>query len=289
MFSYFADQGAGLHLAYSYDGLNWHDVSDSIFLVPKVGGDKLMRDPSVTCGPDGTYHMVWTTSWHEKCIGYASTRDFINWTAQKQIDVMDSEPQTRNTWAPEITYNQTDSLFYIYWASTVPGKHSFVPTSENENGSNHRLYYTSTKDFTSFSPTKFFFNKEFSVIDGALIHSQKNNDWIMFLKNENSLPPEKNIRIIRTSDLNSGFPGDVSEPISSSGEWCEGPSPLYVGDTLYVYYDKYVLGKYGASRSLDDGNSWEDISDKVVFPEGMRHGTAFTVPEHILQNLLPSN
>lgn len=284
LFSYFSGEGDGLHLAYSYDGLKWNAVSDSIYIVPEVAEDKLMRDPSVTCGPDGTYHLVWTTSWHNRCIGYASTKDFIHWSAQKRIDVMADYPSARNTWAPEITYNADDSMFYIYWASTLP-EHTFVQTSEAEKGLNHRLYYTKTKDFETFAPTKMFFNPDFSVIDAALLRSKKENDWIMFLKNENSAPAEKNIRYIRAKDLNIGFPGEVSAPISGK-DWSEGPSPLYVGDTIYVYYDKYNVGKYGASRSVDDGKTWEDVSDQVTFPKGIRHGTAIKVPESLLKNLL---
>jgi hypothetical protein len=32
--------------------------------------------------------------------------------------------------------------------------------------------------------------------------------------------------------------------------------------------------------------TWEDISDKIFFPEGVRHGTVFEADEKILDNLL---
>ena len=36
-----------------------------------------MRDLSICLAPDGTFHMVWTTSWHDDIIGYASSPDLI--------------------------------------------------------------------------------------------------------------------------------------------------------------------------------------------------------------------
>ena len=65
LFSYFSDrefggrsgESAGLHLAYSYDGLKWTALNDDKpLLVPEVGKDRLMRDPSICRGPDGTFH-----------------------------------------------------------------------------------------------------------------------------------------------------------------------------------------------------------------------------------------
>ena len=68
VFSYFMGNGEdGLHLAYSRDGLTFHTLNGGrSLLTPQVGGDKLMRDPCICRGPDGTFHMVWTVSWKEK-------------------------------------------------------------------------------------------------------------------------------------------------------------------------------------------------------------------------------
>ena len=80
LFSYFInDSKDGLHLAYSYDGLNWLPLHGGrSYLTPAVGKDKLMRDPSICQSPDGTFHMVWTSSWTDRIIGYASSRDLVH-------------------------------------------------------------------------------------------------------------------------------------------------------------------------------------------------------------------
>lgn len=43
-----------------------------------------------------------------------------------------------------------------------------------------------------------------------------------------------------------------------------------------VYFDKYTNHTYGAVSSTDLEH-WTDISGKVSFPEGARHGSVFTI------------
>ena len=287
LFSYFInDSRDGLHLAYSYDGLNWTALNGGkSYLLPVVGKDKLMRDPSICQAPDGTFHMVWTSSWTDRIIGYASSRDLVHWSEQQAIPVMMHEPDAHNCWAPELFYDEPSQTYYIFWATTIPGRHKEVATSESEKGLNHRIYYVTTKDFRTFSKTKMFFNPDFSVIDAAIVKDPKREDLIMVVKNENSNPPEKNLRVTRTKKIEKGFPTKVSAPITGK-YWAEGPAPLFVGDTLYVYFDKYRDHRYGAVRSLDYGETWEDVSDQVFFPRGIRHGTAFAVDVSIVESLI---
>lgn len=282
LFSYFKGNGEdGLHLAWSEDGKAWKTLrNDASFLKPEIGKDKLMRDPSVVQDGAGTFHMVWTSGWWDQGIGYASSKDLKNWSEQKNIPVMEKFEGTRNAWAPELFYDKKDKLFYIFWASTVPGTAKEVATSESEKGLNHRMYYVTTKDFNTFSETRLYFDPGFSVIDCAIL--QKAGQYYMFLKNENSAPPEKNIRVT-VSKKPRDFPVEVSAPITGK-YWAEGPAPLQVGEYVYVYFDKYTEKKYGAVRSKDLVH-WEDVSEQVSFPAGVRHGTAFRVSRKVWENL----
>src|SRR5688500_488406 len=66
----------GRPLAASRARYRWETLNAGrSYLTPSVGTAKLMRDPCVARGPDGIYHMVWTSGWNENNIGYASTRD----------------------------------------------------------------------------------------------------------------------------------------------------------------------------------------------------------------------
>jgi beta-xylosidase len=287
LFSYFVGQSDGLHLAYSYDGLKWTALNDGRpMMTPTVGQDRLLRDPSIVQAPDGTFHMVWTSSWNDRIIGYASSRDLIHWSEQQALPVMEHEPEALNSWAPELFYDEPSRTYYIYWATTIPGRHTPVASAEREKQWNHRIYYCTTKDFQTFSETKIFFNPDFNVIDAAIVKDPKTRQLIMVVKNENSLPAEKNLRITTTKDIKKGFPTKVSAPITPDKVWCEGPTPLFVGDTLYVYFDMYTSHRYGLVRSLDHGKTWENLSDELQMPKGIRHGTAFRVNEKVLEPLL---
>lgn len=284
LFAYFIGNGEdGLHLAYSYDGLEWKALKDGkSFLTPTVGKDRLMRDPSIVQGPDGMFRMVWTSGWWDRGIGYASSKDLVHWSEQQNIPVMEYEPTAKNAWAPELFYDKKSKDYYIFWASTVPSLHPDAPDSATEKGLNHRLYNVTTKNFKNFSTTKLFFDPDFSAIDGAIL--QRGNEYMLFLKNETLRPVQKNIRVSATKNLQKGFSTDVSAPITGK-YWAEGPSPLLVDGYVYVYFDKYTSHRYGAVRSKD-GKVWEDVSDKVSFPKGMRHGTAFQISINVLESLL---
>ncbi|MFK7832559.1 MAG: prolyl oligopeptidase family serine peptidase [Winogradskyella sp.] len=282
MFSYFKGNGKdGLHLAYSKDGYTWKPLKNNTsFLTPKVGKDKLMRDPCIVKGADGLYHMVWTVSWTDKGIGYANSKDLIHWSEQQFIPVMQHEKGTRNTWAPEITYDTQRKAYMIYWASTIEGKFPETQISEDK-GYNHRIYYTMTKDFKIFSATKLLYDPEFNVIDASI--QKQNNTYVMFLKDETKKPVQKNLKIAYSDHLTGPYT-NASAPITGN-YWAEGPTATKIAGNWVVYFDKYTDHKYGAVQSTDL-KTWVDISDKIEFPEGARHGTVFKISLEAFNNLL---
>lgn len=287
LFTYFTKNGEdGLHLAWSADGYTWQKLNQGrSYLAPTVGRSKLMRDPCVIRGPDGTYHMVWTSGWTENNIGYASTRDFVNWSVEKEIPVMAHEPAVRNSWAPEVIYDDRRSEFLIFWASTIPEK--FPETAgTSEKDYNHRLYYTTTKDFVTFAPTKLFYDPGFSVIDGTFLTADGHHTLIV--KDETANPPHKYLQLANAPDLHGPF-GKLSAPFSPPGLWSEGPTAIKIGDEYLVYFDAYRKNHYGALRSRDL-KTWEDVTDKISFPdEGtplrVRHGTVIAVPAELVAQL----
>lgn len=284
LFSYFRGNGEdGLYLAASDDGYTFTAINnDKPLLQPTAGNDKLMRDPCIIQGPDGTFHMVWTVSWNERGIGYSSSKDLITWQKQKFIPVMKYEPTARNCWAPEVFYDDATQQFIIFWSTTIPG---YSPETEKtaDAGWDHRMYYTVTKDFNTFSKTKIFYDHGFNVIDGTLL--KNNNIYYLFLKDETRYPPQKNIRVATAQNVEGPY-STPSIPITGN-YWAEGPTALKIGDKYIVYFDKYAENKMGAICSSDLKN-WDDISDKISFPQGIRHGTIFKVKRKIFDKLLKS-
>lgn len=273
LFSYFKDNGQdGLHFAYSIDGYNWKALkNDSSFLKPTAGKDKLMRDPCIIRGADGKFHMVWTVSWNEQSIGYASSADLINWSVQRDIPVMAHEPTARNCWAPELTYDARKKEYMIYWATTIPGRFT-AGDNAGDDKYNHRMYYVTTKDFVKFSPAKLLYDHHFNVIDATIIPNGR--EYMMFLKDETKKPPQKNIRISTSKNLTGPY-SKPSAPITGD-YWAEGPTVLKKDGKWIVYFDKYTQHKYGAIESTD-GKNWKDVSDQISLPKGLRHGTIFVV------------
>jgi predicted GH43/DUF377 family glycosyl hydrolase len=281
VFSYFNNNGQdGLHLAGSKDGLNWKPFNnDKSFLIPNVGKDSIMRDPCVAYGLDGQFHMVWTDSWTDRGIGYASSRDLIHWSKQVFIPVMQQEDSARNCWAPEITVDPVNATYMIYWATTIKGK--FAETfSLADSKYNHRIYYVTTKDFNTFSETKLLYDPGFNAIDATIVHDS--NRYIMFLKDETREPVQKNLKIAYSTNLTGPYSA-ASKPITGN-YWAEGPTTLKKDGKWIVYFDRYRDHKYGAIQSTDLVN-WTDISDQISIPKGLRHGTIFTVSEDVYKLL----
>jgi Predicted unsaturated glucuronyl hydrolase involved in regulation of bacterial surface properties, and related proteins len=281
-FSYFKGNGEdGLHLAYSYDGFRWTALNgDRSLLKPELSKDKLMRDPCIIRGGDGRFHMVWTVSWTDRGIGYASSTDLQNWSEQQYIPVMAHEPEARNCWAPEITYDPGNDEYIIYWATTIRGR--FPETQiEADNGYNHRMYYVTTKDFKTFSETELFYEPGFNVIDATVVRDS--GRWVMFLKDETREPAQKNIKIACADQLKGPYSA-AGEPITGD-YWAEGPTATKIDGEWTVYFDKYIDHRYGAVASKDL-ISWHEVSHHLRMPEGIRHGTVFRISKQELQRLI---
>jgi len=281
VFAYFKNNGKdGLHMAGSNDGLNWKAFkNDQSFIVPEVGKDSIMRDPCIVKGLDGQFHMVWTDSWTDKGIGYASSKDLIHWSTQVFIPVMQHEDSALNCWAPEITVDPISQTYMIFWATTIKGRFSET-YSPMESGYNHRMYYVTTKDFKTFSETKLLYDPGFNVIDATIV--REDGRYIMFMKDETREPAQKNLKIAYADNLTGPYTA-AGKPITGN-YWAEGPTSMKKGETWIVYFDKYRDHKYGAIQSTDLIN-WTDISDRISLPKGLRHGTIFTVNKDVY-NLL---
>ena len=292
-----------LRFLYSFDGYHWTNVPGT-FLSADVGTNKQFRDPSIVRGPDGTFHLVWTAGWHgDQGFGCASSRDLIHWSEQKFVPVMTNEPTAVNVWAPEIFYddvlrgsrreeaqikigkrqsatgNRSEpphvGCYIIVWGSTIPGR---FPDKLEKHDNNHRLYFTTTRDFKSFTPAKLFFEPGFSVIDGFIL---KDAGRYVLVHKDNSRPM-LNLRVAFASSPFGPWE-NVSAPFTQ--KFTEGPCALKVGDDWLIYFDTYREKVYGAMKTRDF-KTFTEVTKEVSFPENHKHGTAIKVPREILDGLL---
>lgn len=266
----------GLRMLYSKDGYHWIRI-DTVLLKPLIGSQKIMRDPSCLQAPDGRFHLVWTTEWKGgNGFGYASSTDLIHWSEQQYIPVMQHEKTVVNVWAPELFYDDETQNFIIVWASCIPDKfEKGVEAVDN----NHRLYYTTTKDFKTFSPTQLFFDPKFSVID-AVIVKRKKEDYVLVLKDNTR--PERNIKVAFANTAVGNYT-NVSVPFTE--KFTEGPAVVKVKDGWLIYYDVYQKKQYGASFTKDF-KTFVNADSLISVPEGHKHGTIFITNKKVLKNLV---
>lgn len=265
----------GLRYLYSRDGMHWDSIP-GVWLKPEVGKQKVMRDPSIQSTPDGTYHFVWTSSWRgDRGFGYSSSKDLKNWTKERFVEVM-TDTSTVNVWAPELFWDDSRQEMMIVWASCVPYLYS---KGEEDEMNNHRLYYTTTKDFKTFTPSRILYDPGFSCIDATLIKTG-NQSYVMVLKDNTR--PNRNLKVAFASDPHGPWSA-ASEPFS--GNFMEGPSVAKVGSDYIIYFDRYKKFDFGAVRTRDFKH-FEDISSQVKIPKNHKHGTIFKAPCRIARELL---
>jgi hypothetical protein len=285
LFSHFVGSGAdGLHFAGSEDGLTWQALrSGASFLTPQVGS-KLMRDPCVFRGPDGVFHLVWTTGWYDRGIGLAHSRNLIDWSEQEFVPVMGHEPGAQNCWAPEMVFDAAAGHYVIFWSTTVVGRFSETAFAGSETFKstgetcNHRIYFTTTRDFRTFSRTALLYEPGFSCIDATMAPAA--GRWVMWLKDETKMPVAKKHIRVAWADAPTGPWGPAGPAISA--DWVEGPSVLQLDGRWYVYYDAYRRRRYEGLSSTDL-QSWVPLEGRLQMPAGLRHGTAFAVPRAIFE------
>jgi hypothetical protein len=290
LFTYATKNGEdGLHLAWSSDGYKWEALNGGqSYLAPTLGKEKLMRAPHVARGADGVFHLIWAVGINESTIGHASSRDLIHWSNQQEIPVMASEPATRNSWGPEMVYDAKWKQFFIFWSSAIKGKFTETERAAGKEY-NNRIYCSTTKDFSYFTPTRLFYDPEFPVSDATILVAD--GHYYLIVKDDTTKPARKNLRIAVADDLGGPY-GDLDEPFTPKRVWAEGPSAIKIGDEYIVYFDAYIENHYGAmsSRNL---KTWQDVTAKMTFPgedtpgraERMRHGTVLSVPMALIEQL----
>ena len=266
----------GLRFMYSLDGIHWDSIPGA-WLKPVIGNQKVLRDPSITQTPDGTFHLVWTSSWKgDFGFGYAYSKDLIHWSKQQLIPVMKTEPSTVNVWAPDIFYDNEKGEFVVVWASCIPNR--FKRGQEDEKN-NHRLYYITTKDFKTISATKLLYDPGFSSIDATIVKRAK-NDYVLVFKDNTR--PNRNLKVAFAKSPT----GPYSKASSTFSEnFVEGPTVEKLDDRYLIYFDEYKKFSFGAIATKDFIH-FSNVSKEVSVPKDHKHGTIFKASASIIDNLI---
>jgi beta-galactosidase len=247
MYTYFIqgpeEQAAGARLAFSTDGITWEKYkNEEPFIKPATytatGERPLMRDPNIYFdSTTGVFHMTWTTAWKQKNIGYATSKDLINWSAQMLIPVGKRIKESKCCWAPEFFYDDTRDSIMVTWSTQrgTPNKEAFC---------------CFTKDFKTYSSPEVYFAPEltgtdevYNVIDETILKVAPKK-YYLFFKDERSAGGGIIAQVIRCtfSDNPKGpwWKGpNESASMNLSGIGFEGPTAYIIGDEVRVSFDPF--------------------------------------------------
>jgi Glycosyl hydrolases family 43 len=276
LFTSFQGDGDGLHLSYSKDANQWTNLS-GVFLKPELKS-KLFRDAHLLLGPDGVFRLTWTTGWHDKGIGYASSTDLIHWSEQKYLPFMENV-DAKTCWAPETFYDAKEKQYIITWSSDVTGR---FPETESKDRLNHRAYYVVTKDFETFSEPKLLFDPGFDNIDTTII--PVGSKYVCVMK-EGDKQGKGVAGPIHYALADAPLGPYKLQPTPIITQRAEGPTLISLAGKTRLFVDYYADGRYGVYET-SDWKKWDDISSKVSVVQGQRHGTVLQVPTKIVDGLI---
>jgi hypothetical protein len=271
----------GVYYALSRDGYHWTLANGGKPVVKQTETGELMRDPFVQRGPDGNFVMVWTWSWKNGTIGYASSKDLVSWTPHVQLPVMAAEPGAVNTWAPAIYWEPDQKRWLIFWSSTIPGR--FPGDEQGDGGLNHRIWSTTTADFRQLTPARVYFDPGFSVIDATLVATPHTDAaYHLIFKDERLNPLRKHLLTAAGPTLEGPWT-HLSEPFSET--WSEGAAVIPVPGGWMAFYDHYRKPQHYGAWFTPDFRKWTDATGNIEFPAGMRHGSFLKITQAEYQRL----
>jgi hypothetical protein len=263
----------GIYYAISPDGYNWTIANQDRPVFHQTSPNGLMRDPFVQRGPDGTFHLVWTSSSNNPItIGHCTSTDLINWTPSEPLDVLANEPAALNAWAPALYYEPNRKRWLIFWSSTIPGR--FPGNDSGDSGLNHRIFYTTTPDFKTLAPAKVFFDPGYNVIDATLI--QTGTNYHLIFKDERKTPQKKVLQIAEGKTIEGPWT-NISPPISEP--WSEGAAIIPVPGGYLAYFDHYAEPHHYGALFSTDLKTFIDATDRITFPRALRHGSFLRITQ----------
>ena len=302
LFAYFCSEGEpdGEQVRFAVsepgDPLRYIPLNAGAPLLVSNVGEQGVRDPFlVRSALTGSFHLLATDlrahgqDW-ENAVRHGSrsilvwdSPDLMDWTGPRLVELMG--PEAGNTWAPEAFFDDESGTYVVFWASSLyqdPG---------HADPSYHRMMYSTTADFVTFSEPAVYLDRGHSVIDSTMI--EHDGHIYRFTKDERersgSGPNSKFIFQERGESVLDPEYFPVREGIGSGAmEHGEGPIALQApdGGGWYLFLDEFGRRGYMAFHSADiAAGTWEPVEDAVL-PPGARHGSVLPITlaerEHLL-------
>ncbi|RSM09176.1 hypothetical protein CEP52_004279 [Fusarium oligoseptatum] len=291
-FSYFTGSsiaGENIFFASSNgnNALDWKELNGGQAVIKSKFGTKGLRDPFIIRSPEGdTFYLIATdlsigsgTSWGAAVrqgslyLEVWESHDLINWSEQRHIKV--SPDNAGNTWAPEAFWDSEQQAYVVFWASSL-----YAADDPNHTGSSyHRMLYSLTRDFVTFSTPEIWQDTGDARIDTTVIKS--GNTLYRFTKDEGAV---------------TGCTDIIQEKATCIGakagtKAIEGPTAFRSnagdahGEKFYLFVDEYGGRGYIPLETADiDNPSWK-VSSSYKLPTSPRHGTVIPITAEELEAL----
>ena len=253
LFAYFPYAGVKnekIYFASSEDGLNFTTLNEKIndkgevdlmqsYVLESTLGTHGLRDPFIIRSHEGDRFfliatdltvagieqngvnypgMGWTDNQRigSKSIMVWESEDLVNWSNQRMCRV--SVDEAGCTWAPEAYYDDATGQYVVFWASKTG----------TDNYAKQRVYYATTRDFTTFSKAQVWIEGDQSVIDTTVVKGE-DGYYYRFTKNEggsnNSYgTPSKRIFCEKSDSMLGEWTLVNANSLPVSGGQIEGPS-----------------------------------------------------------------
>lgn len=259
--AYMDGKAEDLRYCISSDGYHFSPVNNGKTILKSTTGGKILRDPQILKDQKGTYHLIATNAWYSRDFAIWDSKDLVHWNNERLISI--SPQNADKTWAPEAIYNEKDKNYLFYWTSSL-GKDS----------TSWSIYYTTTKDFKTFSEPVILFKSDAIILDANIV--KYDNRYYMFYRYK------KQIWRREASELT----GNYTNPLLIIDANVEGP---YVyksaGNKWNMIFDYYTKSGYYGMVESENLTDWKWLTsqkfpfnnEKVSFPVGVRHGSIVPV------------
>ncbi|RDI80228.1 hypothetical protein Vi05172_g9736 [Venturia inaequalis] len=157
-------------------------------------GTKAVRDVFLTSNGDRSQWYLIATDLDINADGFSwdkatrnGSRGIVVWQSSNLVDWSSSVLQTVESatagmvWAPSAVWDGTSSQFHVFWSSRF---YESSDTGHTGNATLDRIRYTTTKDFTTFTPAKDYIESDIPLIDQEFQYLGKPGHYARFLKNE---------------------------------------------------------------------------------------------------------
>ncbi|KAM5346120.1 hypothetical protein ACJ41O_009125 [Fusarium nematophilum] len=297
-FSYFTGSslaGENIFFAASNgnNALDWQELNGGQPVLKSKFGTKGLRDPFIIRSPEGdTFYMIATdlsigsgTSWGDAVrkgslyLEVWESHDLVNWSEQRHIKV--SPNNAGNTWAPEAFWDANSGSYVVFWASSL-----YASDDPNHTGSSyHRMLYSLTRDFVTFTEPKIWQDAGDARIDTTVLKS--GDTFYRFTKDEGSATGCTDIIQETSGSLLASMDGWTIQATCIGAKAglraVEGPTAFTAnkgdvhGDKFYLFVDEYGGRGYIPLETADLNNPNWKVSSSYKLPTSPRHGTVLGI------------